>query len=202
MDWAIAVNEIGLVVIGLAGYAVVPRIRTLTDPAVVEDGLHERLHRRDVSGLGRANEIVVADVQQFPHFTKAGARAVGLFERSDAVGFGRTLDLETVFVGAREKEGRVASKAMPPGQGVCRHRRIGVPDMGHVVHVINRSGDVEGLRHTARLRGCDNSDEPQRRTLPQGLRTGHEERVSGLTYRTNWPIRLGDSWDSSTDALQ
>ncbi|MTB01285.1 MAG: SDR family oxidoreductase [Actinobacteria bacterium] len=40
-----------------------------------------------------------------------------------------------------------------------------MPDMGHIVHVIDRSGDVEGFRHIARLRGRDNSDEPRAMNL-------------------------------------
>lgn len=114
-----------------------------------------------MSRFGSTNEIVIADVQQFPHFAETSARAIGLFERSNAIRIGGTLDLETVFVGAGEEEGGVTGEAMPTSQCVCGHRRIGVPDMGHIVHVINRSSDVEGFRHTARLRGRGNADEPR-----------------------------------------
>ena len=69
------------------------RVRTFANPAIVEDGLHEGLHRSDVSRLGRTNEIVVTDVQQFPDFAETGARAIGLFKRGNAIRFGGTLDL-------------------------------------------------------------------------------------------------------------
>jgi hypothetical protein len=35
-----------------------------------------------------------------------------------------------------------------------------MPDVGHVIDVIDRSGHVEGLRHSARLRSHDDKDEP------------------------------------------
>jgi hypothetical protein len=36
-----------------------------------------------------------------------------------------------------------------------------MPDMGHIIHVIDRSGDVKGLGHTARLRRLTALHEPR-----------------------------------------
>ena len=98
-----------------------------------------------VAGLGGADEVVVADVEQLPGLAEAGAGAVGLLLGGDAVGLGRALHLEAVLVGAGEEEDVVAEQAVPAGEGVGGDRRVGVPDVGHVVHVVDRGGHVEGF---------------------------------------------------------
>ena len=160
MNRAIAIDQIGFVVIGLARNAVVAGVRTFTDPTIIENRLHELLYRSDVPWLGGANEIIVADIQQFPNFLEPSAGLVSLFERCDSVGVGRALDLEAMFIGAGQKEGGISRQPMPPSKRVCCHRCVGVPDMGHIVHVIDGSGDVEGLGHAARLRRLTGSHEP------------------------------------------
>ena len=65
----------------------------------------------------------------------------------DAVGLGGPGDLEAVLVGAGEEEDVVADQAVPAGQGVGGDRRVGVPDVGHVVHVVDRGGQEEAAGH-------------------------------------------------------
>ena len=59
---------------------------------------------------------------------------------------GRPLDLQPVLVGAGEEHDVVAPEAAPPGEDVGDDRRVRVPDVGHVVHVVDRRRHEEGLR--------------------------------------------------------
>ncbi len=144
---ALAVVELVLLVVELAAHAVEALVAVELDVAAVVDPLEELLHRHLVPGLGGADVVVVGDVEVVPRGTEEGAVAVGPLERGDVVGLGRPLDLEPVLVGAGEEHDVVAPEPAPPGQDVGRHRRVRVPDVGRVVHVVDRRGDVERRRH-------------------------------------------------------
>ena len=51
--------------------------------------------------------------------------------------------LLAVLVGAGQEEDVVADQPVPAGQGVGVDRRVGVADVGRVVDVVDRRGDVE-----------------------------------------------------------
>ena len=78
--------------------------------------------------------------------------AVGLLLGGDAGLLGRLGDLQAVLVGAGEEVGVVAEQAVPAGQRVGDHRGVGVPDVGRVVHVVDRRRDVEPVGHRLSLR--------------------------------------------------
>ncbi len=152
-----AVVELVLLVVELAAHAVEALVAVELDVAVVVDPLEELLHRPAVAGLGGADVVVVGDVEAVPRGAEQRAVAVGPLERGDVVRLGRPLDLEAVLVGAGEEHDVVAPEAPPAGQHVGRDRRVRVPDVGRVVHVVDGRGDVEGLRHGAAhpiARGC------------------------------------------------
>ncbi len=144
-----AVDQLVDRVVGLARHAVQALVRPELDVAVVVDPLQDLLHRGVVAGLAGADEVVVRDVEQLPGVAEALGRAVGPLERGDAVGLGRPLDLEAVLVGAGEEERVVAEQAVPPGDRVGDDGRVGVPDVGRVVHVVDRRRHVE-LGHGVR----------------------------------------------------
>ncbi len=60
---------------------------------------------------------------------------------SSALLLGGPGDLLSVLVGAGQEEDVVAHQPVPPGQGVGVDRRVGVPDMGRVLDVVDRGGD-------------------------------------------------------------
>ncbi|MEY4252164.1 MAG: hypothetical protein RL691_1045, partial [Actinomycetota bacterium] len=91
------------------------------------------------------------DVEHFPHFAKAGARAVGLFKRGNAIGLGRTLNLETVFVGTGEEVHIVAEKTVPASHGVTHDGGVGVAQVWLGIHIVNRGCQVV-IAHPDRLR--------------------------------------------------
>ena len=90
---ALAVDELLLGVVVLAGDAVQAGVGAQLNEAVVVDLLEELLHHRVVPGLGGADEVVVADVEALPGLDEAGRRAVGPLLGRRAVGFGRFDDL-------------------------------------------------------------------------------------------------------------
>jgi hypothetical protein len=53
------------------------------------------------------------------------------------------LDLLTMFIGAGKKPGIFSPGLVPAGQDVSRYGRVGVPDMGNIVDVVDRCGDIE-----------------------------------------------------------
>jgi hypothetical protein len=90
---------------------------------------HKVGHRAVVARLGRADEVVVRDVEQSPCIAEALAGAVGLFLRRDAVRLGGALALESVFVGAGQEEDVLTQQPVPPGECVGDDRGVGVPDV-------------------------------------------------------------------------
>ena len=54
-----------------------------------------------------------------------------------------------MLVGAGEEHDVVAPEAAPPGEDVRGDGRVRVPDVGHVVHVVDRRRQEEGVGHPA-----------------------------------------------------
>ncbi len=73
--------------------------------------------------------------RSFHASTEPGTGAVGLLPWRQPGGVRRPNDLQSVLVGAGEEEDVVAEKPVPARQGVGVDRRIGVADVGRVVHV-------------------------------------------------------------------
>ncbi len=77
--------------------------------------------------------------------TTRSASSMGL----DPLGRRRLLDLLTVLVGAGQKIDLLAPEPLIAGEGVGHHRRVDVADVGHVVDIVDRCGDVKGVGHGA-----------------------------------------------------
>ena len=141
------VDQLLFAVVRLAGHAVEADVGVLVDPAVVVDRLEQPLHRLGVAGLGGADEVVVADVEQRPGVAEPGTGAVGLLDGAEARLLGRPQHLQAVLVGAGEEPGVVADQAVPAGQRVGGDRRVGVTDVRDVVDVVDRRRHVEAVGH-------------------------------------------------------
>ena len=144
VDRAVAVGQLVFGVVGLAGHAVEALVGAELDVAVVVDLLEHLLHGPVVAGLGRADEVVVADPQLFPGLGEAFAGPVGPVLRGEALSLGGLGHLETVLVGTGEEKHLIAPQTAPPGQHIGRDGGVGVADMGNVVDVIDGCGDGEG----------------------------------------------------------
>src|SRR5204862_250533 len=74
----------------------------------------------------------------------------GPFAWCHPVGLGRALDLQAVLVGTGEEPDVVTDQTVPTGDRIGGDGRVGVADVGRVVHVVDRRGQVEAA-HGRRL---------------------------------------------------
>ncbi len=151
VDRAHAVDQLVLGVIRLARDAVEPLVGAELDGSGVVDHLEELLYRPFVPRLGGTDEVGVGEVEQRRERTELCARAVDHLLGRDPLRLGGTLDLRAVLVGAREEHDVVPPQTPPASQRVRRDRRVRMPDVGHVVRVVDRRGDVERAGHGGQL---------------------------------------------------
>ena len=151
-----ALHELGLLLVLLTADAVVALVLARVDVAVVVELLQEFLDVALVPLVGGADEVVVRDVdrgeQRLPRLVD---ELVGPLLRRHAVRGRGAQDLLAVLVGAREHPRVVAGLAVPSREHVGCHLGVGVPDVGHVIHVENGRGDVErgAVGHTCNPMG-------------------------------------------------
>ncbi len=144
MDRAqVAGQQLVVGVVGLAAHAVLATVVVELDVTGVVAALQELLDGGAVARLGRADEVVVGDVERLPGRGETGGDAVGELLRRLARRGRRLLDLEPVLVRAGEELDIIAEQPVPPGHGVADDRRVGVPDVRLVVHVVDRRRRVE-----------------------------------------------------------
>jgi hypothetical protein len=114
------------------------------DVPVVIDALEHLLHAAHVLLVGGADEEVVGGIELRREGLEALGVAVGQLLGLEPLGAGRVGDRLTVLVGAGEKEDVLAALAHVARQDVGGHRRVGVPEVGLGVHVVDRGRDVVG----------------------------------------------------------
>ena len=168
VDRAVAVDELGFFLVVLTRHAVEALVQAELGVAVVVDLPQEGLHRHAVAVLGGPDEVVISDPEAFPGLDVTRRHGVHPLLGVHPVGLGRPGDLVAVLVGAGEEEHVVADEAVPPGQGVGDHHRVGVPHVGLVVHVIDRRRHIE-VGH--------------RRSVPTAVGTPTRRRRRGVARR-------------------
>ena len=77
----------------------------------------------------RTNELIVVDVHQRPQLLNPAHDIIHIGLGGDASFFGLILDLLTMLISACEHIGIVAQLLFKPGDGIRRHRGIGMTDM-------------------------------------------------------------------------
>ncbi len=144
VDRAVPVDQVVLGVEELARDAVQALVGPQVDvvPAVVVDGLEELDHRRHVPGLGGPDVVVVGDVQAVPDLLPPGLHVVDPPLGIHPGGLGGPLELLPVLVGPGQMEDLLAAEPVVAGDHVDGHRVVRVPDVRHVVRVVDRRGDV------------------------------------------------------------
>jgi hypothetical protein len=130
---------------GLAPHAVETLVAAEVYLSPVEELLDELLHRFLVALLGGPDEVVVGDAERLPDLRPAGDHRVGPFLGAEALLLGRPEDLLTVLIGAGEEMDPPALHPSEAGEEVGGHRRVGVPQMGDVIHVVDGGCDVKDL---------------------------------------------------------
>src|SRR6185503_10983469 len=93
---------------------------------------------------GRADEVVVRDVQLRKNVPEFLRHLVGKLRRRQARLPGGTLDFLAVLVGARQKKDVVAHEPMCPRDSVGHHRGVRVAKVRLGVDVVDRRGDEKG----------------------------------------------------------
>ncbi len=153
VDRAEPVDQLLLGVVGLARHAVQALVRPEVDvvPAVVVDGVQELHDRSRVAGLGGPDVVVVRDVKPGPDLAPTRLHRVDPLLRRHALLLGRPLELQAVLVGAGEVEDLLTAQPVEPGDEVGGHGVVRVPDVGHVVRVVDRGGDVEDVAAHGRV---------------------------------------------------
>jgi len=138
-DLGLALDEIGFV-----AHRVPAGILAFIDVARRDQLLPQGLAGRVMARLGGADEVIGAVVHHPDQVAERLAHLVGEGLWRQAGGGGRRLDLLAVLVGAGQKMHVVAVEALEACQHIAGERRVGMPDMGHVVDVVDRRGDVIG----------------------------------------------------------
>jgi hypothetical protein len=100
---AVAVLEFVLGEVRLTRHAIEAAVLVEFDIAGIKTCLEKLFNSGSVTGLGRANEVVVRDVETFPCFFEERCNGIGELLRSRARSIGSLLDLQPVFVGACEE---------------------------------------------------------------------------------------------------
>ncbi len=175
---AVAVLDLRLRLEVRAARAEPALVGALVDVAVVVDPLHDLGDPLEVLGVGGADEEVVRGVHGGRQLLEAHRVAVAQLARGDPLALGRQRDRLAVLVGAREEEHVLAPLAHVAGEHVGRDRRVGVPEMGLAVHVVDRRGDVVGHEDRCYWRVTSARDPRER------LAAGQRERGARPVRRT------------------
>ena len=142
---AIAVLELAVGLEVGAARAVPALVVPGVDVAVVVDPLHHLGDLRHVLRIGRADEEVVGGVQPCRQLLEADGVLVTELARRDPEPLGLLRDRLAVLVRPGEEEHVLTALAHVPREHVGSDRRVGVPEMGLPVHVVDGRGDV--VRH-------------------------------------------------------
>ena len=140
---AFAVHKLVFRPVAFTGDAVPAFVVLFVDIALVVNLLHDLLDHFDVAFLGRADKVIVGDIQPLPQGLEARDDLVDVLLRRHAFLGGLTLDFLAVFVAARQEEHIVSLRAVVTGQGIRHGRAVGMTDVQFRAGIINRCRNVE-----------------------------------------------------------
>ena len=140
---AAAVHEILFREIAFIGNAIPTFVGGGVNQIAVVEILQNLLDDGLVALLRRADEIVVRDAETFPKVLKTNDILVAMLQRRAAGLLGGALHFLPMFVRSRQEERLLAEQAVVLGEHVGQNGRVGMADVGDVVHIVNGCGDVE-----------------------------------------------------------
>ena len=138
-----AFGKLVLVEIGFVAHRVPAGILRQIDVAIGRHPLPDRLGSAVVSRLGRAYDVVGAGVQQFAHRLEFAGDPVDESLRRHSLARRGLLNLEAVFVHARDEQRLTPVEPHEPLDRVGRDALVGVADMRRAVGVRDRGRNVE-----------------------------------------------------------
>ena len=94
--------------------------------------------------FGGANEIVGGIIHNLAKRAKPRRNLVAKGKWIHTRRFGRFFYLLAVFVGAGQEHHVIAIKPLETCQHVTGQRRVGMANVRHIVHIIDRRGDIKG----------------------------------------------------------
>ena len=94
-----------------------------------------------------ADETIVRDIENVIHRPEIAGHFVRQFARRAALLFGLARHLQAVFVGAGLEPHLATLEALEARDDIGGDRFVSVADMGATIGIIDRGGDIEGLRH-------------------------------------------------------
>jgi len=144
---ALPVDELLLHVEPLAAEAVKPLVLAEVDIAGVIDLPEDPTDRLHMVCVGRPDEVIVCDRKLRPKGAKLSADPVGILLGGDARLLGRLGDLVSVLVRSGDEKGPAAAQPMVARQNVGNDRRIGVPEVGRGVHIVDGCRNVISAFH-------------------------------------------------------
>ena len=140
---AFAVDEVLVLLEGLARDAVPPLVLALVEVAGGGDALDEGRHRHPVALLGGADEVVERHVELGPDLAEHPLHPVAEGQRIEPE-LGRALEdvLRVLVVAHHEARGQAAQTAIA-GDDVGRHLLVGRAQVGPAVDVVDSRGQIE-----------------------------------------------------------
>ena len=148
MVGALAVDELVLVLEGLAADAVEPGVDVLVDVAVVVDALQEVLDEALVALIGRPDEVVDRRVDARRQLLPRDDDLVDVLLGREPLLRSDPRHLVRVLVDSREEVRLLAALPVMAHEDVGRDRRVRVADVRRRVDVVNGCGQVEAHRHS------------------------------------------------------
>ena len=101
--------------------------------------------------LRRADEVVIAEIHRLRQIAKILRNFVGEGLRLEPGSLGGFLHFLAMLVGAREELHLLAVKTHESGDHIARQCRIGMPDVGRIIHVVDGRRYVIGVAHASLL---------------------------------------------------
>ena len=143
---ALAVDELVLVLEGLAADAIEPGVDVLVDVAVVVDALQEVLDEALVALIGRPDEVVDRRVDARRQLLPRDDDLVDVLLGREPLLRSYPRHLVGVLVDSREEVRLLAALPVMAHEDVGRDRRVRVADVRRRVDVVNGCGQVEAHR--------------------------------------------------------
>ena len=100
------------------------------------------LHLSNVIWIGGSDELIVGQFEEFHGFSEFRTVQIGQCLRVHAFVAGRLLHFDAVLIGSRQEEHLIPGKPHGPRPSVTQGGGVNVPDVGPVVHVIDRGCDA------------------------------------------------------------
>ena len=184
-----AILDIFLCPKSLIERAVPSSVIILVNQLLVVKFLKVSLNDRFVRCIRRSDESIVGNVQPFPKGLELRRQLVAMGLRVDA-GFGRCLlNFLPMFIEPGEKEDVASTQAPVTSKDIGSHGRIGMSDVRHIVHVIDRCRDVEAVGGDS---WCETKDTGNKRRKLGRLREQMTEPPRRAGGAKSFPAPCGD----------